>query len=517
MARRRTGSSDAIASAKPTKASPTIPASPSAASVHGVQVTGAGNQQNLPPPPMPGMSLANVTGGLAPNPLAPTQTATVPWTETIGQTGLKRPPWRGQVYEEFLSELSGRRGVQVYREMRDNDSVIGAVMYSVEAMLRAVEWRVEGENEADVEFVEQCLADMRPNFALTINEILSMLTYGWSVHEVVYKVRGGPTLDPLTSSNFDDGRLGWQGWPIRSQDSLFGWDWDSRGQTLNMLQQAPPFFVMTAVPLNRCLHFRTTTMKDNPEGRSMLRSAYRSWWFRRNIQTLESIGIERDLAGLPMIERAEQYSSLDPAFQRILRNVRQDEQGGIVMPLVYDERGNKLIEFKLLSASGSKQFNTSEVLDRYGREMAMVMLSDFLMLGHESVGSFALSSSKTQMFSRALKAVLENIASVINEEAIPRLFAVNGLPLVDLPKIAYGDLETPDLTELGAFLQSAASSGVLFGPDEDLENYIRRAASLPERSEELSAQLEEQRQQMADIRAQGATPEPPEDDADENT
>jgi hypothetical protein len=403
--------------------------------------------------------------------------------------------------EEFLQELSGRRGVSVYREMADNDSIFGAVMFAIQSLIRAVDWRVEGDNDADVEFLEQCLGDMRPNFSQSLIEILSMLVYGWSVHEVIYKVRSGPTGDALTSSQYSDGRLGWQGWPIRSQDSLFGWEWDARGQVVNMLQQAAPMYVLTAVPLNRCLHFTTSIHKNNPEGRSMLRSAYRSWWFRRNIQTLEAIGIERDLAGMPVIERAEEYAALDDKFRQILRNVRQDEQSGVVMPLVYDDKGNKLIEFKLMSAGGAKQFDTTAVIERYSREIAMVMLADFVLIGHESTGSFALSSSKTEMFARAVKGILDTICVVINEEAIPRLFAVNGMSLENMPRMKYGDLESPDLAELGTYISQLAGAGCDMFPDPDLENVLRTAASLPQKSEEAMRLQEEDRAATADMQA----------------
>ena len=42
----------------------------------------------------------------------------------LGRIGQKR--YGGFFYEEFLRELQGRKGVEVYREMADNDDVIGA-------------------------------------------------------------------------------------------------------------------------------------------------------------------------------------------------------------------------------------------------------------------------------------------------------------------------------------------------------------------------------------------------------
>jgi hypothetical protein len=42
----------------------------------------------------------------------------------IGRLGQKR--YGGFFYEEFLKDLQGKKGVEVYREMSENDDVIGA-------------------------------------------------------------------------------------------------------------------------------------------------------------------------------------------------------------------------------------------------------------------------------------------------------------------------------------------------------------------------------------------------------
>ena len=33
-------------------------------------------------------------------------------------------------YEEFLPELTGRRGVEAYTEMADNDATVGAILFA---------------------------------------------------------------------------------------------------------------------------------------------------------------------------------------------------------------------------------------------------------------------------------------------------------------------------------------------------------------------------------------------------
>jgi hypothetical protein len=54
----------------------------------------------------------------------------------LGSTGLKRSA--GYISEEFLPALRGRKAVQVYREMADNDPVVGALLFAVDRLLRQI-------------------------------------------------------------------------------------------------------------------------------------------------------------------------------------------------------------------------------------------------------------------------------------------------------------------------------------------------------------------------------------------
>ena len=125
----------------------------------------------------------------------------------LGRLGQRR--WGGAFYEEFLPELRGRRGMEAYREMLDNDDIIGAIMYAIELLIRQVDWDVApgGPTEADraaADFVRECMDDMSDTWTDTVSEILSFLPYGWSAHEVVYKRRCGISRNPQTNSKYTD-------------------------------------------------------------------------------------------------------------------------------------------------------------------------------------------------------------------------------------------------------------------------------------------------------------------------
>ena len=375
--------------------------------------------------------------------------------------------------------------------MAENDDTIGAILFAVEMLIRQASWNVEpgGDTPKDkeaAEFVEQCMHDMQDTWTDTISEILSFLTYGWSFHEIVYKRRMGKTRDQKTRSKYNDGLIGWRKLPIRAQETLYQWEYDEEDNLIAMTQLPPPNYGLITIPMDKAMLFRTKSRKGNPEGRSILRNAYRSWYFKRRIQEYEGIGIERDLAGLPVFTAPEDIAIWDEddpdmvklrtGMEAMVQKIRVDELAGIVKPHGF--------EFELLNSGGSKQFDTNAIIQRYDTGMAMTVLADFIFLGHQQVGSFALSSDKTELFSMAIGAYLDIICETFNSQGIPQLIDVNGSHfdgITDYPKLAHGDIENADIQKLAAYIKDMTGVGILV-PDDGLEDYVREAAGLPERT-----------------------------------
>lgn len=410
-------------------------------------------------------------------------------SKEIGRVGQRR--YGGIFYEEFLSELRGRKGAEVFTEMSNNDETIGAILFAIEMLVRQASWNVEpgGSTAKDreaAEFVKSCMDDMQQTWIDTISEILSFLTYGWSFHEIVYKRRMGRTKDNRTSSKYDDGLIGWMKLPIRSQETLYQWEYDDQDNLIGMTQMPPPDFGLITIPMNKAMLFRTRSRKDNPEGRSILRTAYRSWYFKRRIQEIEGIGIERDLAGLPVITTPEgmdiwdkddeDMNAIRAGLEAIVKNIRRDSTEGLVLPFGYT--------FELTSTGGSRQFDTNSIIARYDTKISQTVLADFIQLGHESVGSFALSSDKTNLFSMAICAFLDIICQTFNSQGIPALIDINGdhfAGVTDYPRLTHGDIEDVDLATVATFIKDMTSIGVII-PDESLEDYVRQLGKLPKRT-----------------------------------
>jgi hypothetical protein len=410
-----------------------------------------------------------------------------PFTE-LGSTGLRQVG--GVVTEEWQPRLQGEQGVRTYREMSEGDPTVGAVLFAIEMLVRQVHWGVEpaGTEERDIEnaaFLESCMNDLDRPWTSLISEVLTMLTYGWSVHEIVYKVRRGTNANPPSAVR--DGRIGWRGLPIRGQSTLLRWELGQHEQVDGFTQIHPTTYKQITIPSEKMIHFRTKDRRG-PEGLSVLRNAYRPWLYKKRLEEIEAIGIERDMAGLPVAHVPSELLDANASggqkallgeIKKLVRGIKINEQMGVVFPHELDVNGQPRYKLELLSSTGSKAKSPGPSIERYKTDIAMSVLADFIFLGHAKSGSYALSSSKTELFAAAIGSWLDTIADTISMQAVPRLFRMNGIP-GPYPKIAHGDIETPDLGELGSFILNLSNAGALTLPDDRLERHLRRVASLPE-------------------------------------
>jgi hypothetical protein len=404
----------------------------------------------------------------------------------MGVTGLRR--YGGYVHEEFLPNLRWPWAGKVYQEMADNDPTIGAILYLAEMLIRGAGWTVKpaSNKPKDLEaaaFLETCMNDMEVTWADTICEILSMMTYGFSFHEIVYKIRRGPfELNAKYKSKYSDGRIGWKKMPIRSQHSLLEWEFDEEGNTSAFVQQAEPDYNVISIPMTKGLLFRTRARMDNPEGRSLLRNAYRPWYFKKHFEEIEGIGIERDLAGFPVLtapdgvdlwaDDDERMIALRIRAEELVSSIRRDSEEGALLPFGWD--------LKLLSSTSARQIDVGATIERCDKRIAITLLSDIILLGDKS-GSFALADAKQSMLAAALQAQLANIADTFNGKAVPALFYMNEFDgITDFPKIVAGQIQTPSLKEVALVLRAW---GMDITKDLELNNYIRKITGFPEIAE----------------------------------
>jgi hypothetical protein len=420
-------------------------------------------------------------------------------TQEIGSPGLKE--FGGWLQEEFLTELRGQQGALRYREMVDNCPAVDVALTTMKNIaIRAIQdGRVEpwegkgGEDETRAEYVTEALEDMAHSRVDMDYDALSMIEYGYSPLELVYKRRAGYKRDEERSSRFNDGGVGWSKVVLRAQESVQNWVFDEPGRKLlGMVQLPAPTYQQVEIPIDRLALFRTSSSKGNPEGRSLLRAAYFAWKFFKRGTAMGWVGAERDVTGIPVLKGPAELFNASPSseaaaalakLKQIGENVRNDEQSCVVIPSDVDpETKVPLYAFELVSSPGSKIMDVPAMTRDQERQILMVLFSDFLLMGHEKIGTQALFSGRMNLYAMQLDSLLDRYDEVLNRQMIPRLALLNAWPMDRLPQFRHGRVTETGLAELGAFLQQYTAAGGLLDPK--LDAFVREQAGWPEPEEE---------------------------------
>jgi hypothetical protein len=451
----------------------------------------------------------------------------------LGGTGLRHSA--GNIFEEdIIADLQWPKCIKVYKTM-ETDALISGALFAIRQFIRSSKWHVEEYNgpekpasaAADALFVEQCLADLDKPFSEVLTDILSFLTYGFSVHEIVYKKRMGYTSDKRYKSKYSDGKYGWRKFPIRGQETIEDWKITSRGDLEAIRQHDPYNGIDVWIPEDRFLLFRTNSYKDNPRGLSILRSAYRAYYYRINIEQQEAIGIERDLSGVPILrvpdeilrdDADESQKALRHYLEQMGSSLKRNEQAFIMLPSnMWNSEagtGERIYDIELISSSGSRQVNTGGVIERYDRRIMQSMLSDFLLIGGQSVGSYALSSTKVEAFQTAIESYLDTVAEQFNQKAIPELFRLNGMDATKTPRMVHNGIAKVNLPDLADFIKKASEAGFLTG-DDSIENELRHLAGFKQLNHEGEGSIMERARQRSKM-FQGDVSESQVDDSNQS-
>ena len=257
-----------------------------------------------------------------------------------------------------------------------------------------------------------------------------------------------------------------------------------------------------------------------PTHNSILRNSYRPYYFVKRLEEHEAIRLER-MAGNVIVRvpnalldaaAAGEPNALKAltAYQKMATRAKTDEQMGLVLPSdVWPSADGKLtssrmFEYEYLTpAGGAAGLDSDKPIVRHKLDMLTSTLTDFIQMGHTNRGAQNLADTKVDLFLASVEGWLNSMASVVNNDALPRLWALNGFDPERMPLVVPDMAQQIDLDALGNFILRLSQSGVQMFPDEDLEDYVRDAAGLPDAVDGRPWQV----QQIED--AGGDTPDKP--------
>lgn len=407
----------------------------------------------------------------------------------------------GDILEEYQHELRMPYLIETLKEM-SKDATIAPALSLVASQISRIGWKVkvpkgyEDELKREANFLREVMGDMEHSWNDFINQVVSFVSFGFSIHEIVFRYR-----EFKYGSKYNDGLIGLRKLPIRSQDSIISPKWKNEGRDLSGFYQkisipsargdiTESSGVMESevfLPIEKLLHFKTGAIKDNPYGLSPLVACWKAWKYRTSLEEHEVIGVSNDLRGLKVIKIHPKYLDPDASeedkavaeyYRDIIRSLHNGEQSGVLMPSLNDENGNPVFDFDVVSVLGQKAHNVDEIIERYNRTILTALTADFLILGQSGGGSFALGQTKFTVSEIAIQSKLREIQDVLNKVLIPTLFKMNGWDTSITPYFEHEPIQQKDLDTFSSSIQRIGATGLLPKTPE-VVNFICSELGIP--------------------------------------
>lgn len=384
----------------------------------------------------------------------------------IGDTGVQI--FNGIISgEEYNFNLIGKRALKVWDEMRKSDAQVKMALRVVNEPVKALTYHVQPASDDEVdqqaaELVHENLFTVL-RWKTTLSEVLTHLPMGFAVFEKVL------TYGPVKGTD----RVYLQKLAFRKQTSISKWD---AGDGVPGVTQTKSDGASIGIPLERLAVFTNEQEGDNYEGVSVLRSAYKHWYYKDKLYQIDAIGHERQGLGVVKIKHPKNAkpAQIEMAHKQA-RALRAAEEGFI------DEPEGWEVGFMDMQAKTLKESTPS--IEHHNRQIPVSMLAGFMDLGGTSgSGSRAVGETQLKMFEFYVKSVADYIVDTMNRYVVKEIVDLN-FNVTEYPKLVAGEVSGESLTELATALKNLIDAGAIVPTEED-EAYLRGIMRLPERPDD---------------------------------
>lgn len=381
--------------------------------------------------------------------------------------------------EEYNPDLRGEKALKTYDKMRKSDGQVKAALLACVLPLHSARWDIQSpsdsrEDQAIAEFVRRNLFEQ---MTITWDDFLAhallMLPFGFSVFEKVWELV--------------DNRYRWRKLAPRLPKSISEWKLDPEGGLAGVKQWIfkDNKYVNVSIPVEKLLVFTNEREGSNYQGVSLLRAAYKHWYYKDQLYRIDGIAAERHGVGLavfklPPTATTGKEDSDYGKINKIGQTLHTHERSYVALPSDY--------EFDLKGVSGQLH-DIIRSAEHHDMQIARSILAQFINLGGKEVGSYALSQDQSGFFLMSLRAAAGNICDVVNRYAIKQLVDYNW-NVEQYPRLVVSGLEHRDIGVYCKAVTDVVNAGLIL-PDREIEAELRQFLHLPMPRKQKPAQATE--------------------------
>lgn len=370
-------------------------------------------------------------------------------------------PYTSWTREEWNPKLRDKQGLREYYKMKRLDGTVRGGLRLLKTPIQAGRWFIEPASTStrDVniaKFVENNLFNgLNVSWSALINDILLFCEYGYMPFEKVYdrNIKGEIVLRKLAPRH-----------PLDIRE----WDYDESGGpngiVMEQRQTQDPIFI----PIAKLANFALEPEAGDMTGISVLRSAYKHYYYKDTFYKIDAIQKERHGIGVPMIKLPPGFSAADKKVADELgRNLRTNERAHVVLPPSW--------EFMFAELSG-RPVDCLKSIDHHDKKIMSNILAPFQDESN-------VDPKSTDLFYKSTRYIGLTICDVFNRHIIPQLVDFNFIlgPDRKYPQLRVRRVgEQEDARTMSFSLRNLVGAGIII-PDDKLEDFARKEIDLPPR------------------------------------
>jgi Protein of unknown function (DUF935) len=397
---------------------------------------------------------------------------------TAGVVSGEKGSSRGGIIRDVVPALGNRQQqANIWDEMANGDASVDVSLRAAKMPIMGATYFVEpfADNDVDVEIAEfvefNLLTGMGAPFLMVLEDILRMYEFGFSILESVWEDREwGPKRTGANRRTYTMIRK----LAPRPTPTVKEIQYDNNGGPTKIIQSAVQSDgkpVDKDIDIKNLLIFTNNRKGGNLEGKSLLRTSYRPWYFKNQLYNIDGIQKERHGMGFPIVQPPPGYKDSDRiAGLEMVQNIRTNEFGGAFVPPAWVVR--------FLELPG-QPVDVMRSIEHHNGTILLNTMSQFLLLGLEGTGGGrATSGSHQDMFNKSQRYVADLICDTINLYLIPYLVGYN-FPTDHFPKLRARNLgETKDLQQWAAAISNLIAQNAIT-PDIETEQWVRTIVDAP--------------------------------------
>ena len=373
-------------------------------------------------------------------------------------------PFTKDFRSEYNRDLMGIEGLKKYDIMRKSDATCRGTLRLVKTPVLAARWFMEPASDSKrdenaAEFIWKCFTEyMTISWPQILTEALLMMDFGYYMMEIVWEEKTIEGKD----------RLIWKKLAPRHPMDVKEWKFDKNGGPEGVYvyvdEDGKYGYDERWIPIDKLLVFTFDREAGDIAGISVLRSAYKHWYYKEQLYKIDAIQKERHGIGVPVIQLPVGFKEEDRRLAEDMgRNLRTNERAHIVLP------PNWTLIFAKLEGN---PVNAMESIEHHNAQIRENILATFL--GESS----ATKEEDQTMFLKATRFVADVVCETFNIYGIPKLMKYNfertGTPKLKARRIG----EQADWRTISFALRNLAGAGFL-RPDDRLEDWLRDEMDLP--------------------------------------